>query len=110
MRVLRTAADSECFTQWRSHFSLSALRNVRSSTHTAKKMSAELRERKAAKDMAHRKLTIEAQLKGVRAALRSPRTPPQLRKGLRKREQDLSKIAGRSRSRKKRSVVSGLFK
>ena len=35
--------------------------------------------------MARRKLTLEEQLKGIRAAVRSKRTPPQLRKGLRER-------------------------
>jgi hypothetical protein len=35
--------------------------------------------------MARRKLSFEEQLKGVRAAARSKRTPPQLRDGLRKR-------------------------
>ena len=35
--------------------------------------------------MARRKLTLKEQLKGVRAAVRSKRTPPQLREGLRKR-------------------------
>jgi hypothetical protein len=35
--------------------------------------------------MARRKLTLEQQLKGVRAAIQSKKTPPQLREGLRKR-------------------------
>jgi hypothetical protein len=35
--------------------------------------------------MARRRLTFEDQLKGVRAALRSKRTPPQLKKGLQAR-------------------------
>ena len=39
--------------------------------------------------MARRKLTLEAQLKGVRAAIGSPRTPPQLREGLRRRAEVL---------------------
>jgi hypothetical protein len=61
--------------------------------------------------MAHRKLTAEQQLKGVRAALRSPRTPPQLKGGLRKREEALSKmVSGRSRSRRKRSFIEEFFK
>ncbi len=38
-----------------------------------------------AKAMARRKLSLKQQLKGVRAALRSKRTPPQFRKGLEKR-------------------------
>jgi hypothetical protein len=35
--------------------------------------------------MARHKLSLEQQLKGVRAAIRSKRTPPQLREGLRRR-------------------------
>ena len=41
--------------------------------------------------MPRRKLTFEQQLKGVRAAMRSPRTPPQLRKGLQRRAEELEK-------------------
>lgn len=63
--------------------------------------------------MAHRKLTIEDQLKGVRAALRSPRTPAQLKEGLRRREQELSSrlqsSAVRKRNKKTRSVRDILF-
>jgi hypothetical protein len=39
--------------------------------------------------MARRKLTITDQLKGIRAALASPKTPPQLKAGLRKRAECL---------------------
>ena len=42
--------------------------------------------------MARRKLTIGEQLKGVRAAIRSRRTPPQLRAGLRNRAKQLRAI------------------
>ena len=45
--------------------------------------------------MARRKLTLEDQLKGVKAALRSRRTPPQLRDGLRRRARHLEKTLGR---------------
>lgn len=41
--------------------------------------------------MARRKLTPKDQLKGVRAALRSPRTPPQLHEGLRRRAKELQR-------------------
>jgi hypothetical protein len=41
--------------------------------------------------MPRRKLTLEQQLKGVKAAMRSPRTPPQLRKGLQRRAEQLEK-------------------
>jgi len=41
--------------------------------------------------MAHRQLTLKQQLKGVIAALKSPTTPKQLRKGLEKRAKKLQK-------------------
>ena len=41
--------------------------------------------------MARRKLTLTEQLKGVRAALRSKRTPPQLRQGLTRRAEWLGR-------------------
>ncbi len=41
--------------------------------------------------MARRKLSLQEQLKGVNAAIRSRRTPPQLREGLRKRAAELEK-------------------
>jgi signal transduction histidine kinase len=58
--------------------------------------------------MARRKLTLEEQLKGVRAAVRSKRTPPQLRDGLRKRAKWLIEEIrqGRPRKRKKRPLSS----
>lgn len=63
--------------------------------------------------MAHHKLNPEQQLKGVQAALRSPRTPPQLKDGLRRREQVLLKAIERSgkSKRKKRnsSFLKGIF-
>jgi hypothetical protein len=47
--------------------------------------------------MARRILTLEEQLRGVRAALKSKRTPPQLREGLRKRKETLKKSLGRKK-------------
>jgi hypothetical protein len=41
--------------------------------------------------MARRKLSTEDQLKGVRAALKSRRTPPQLKPGLKRRAEELEK-------------------
>ena len=43
------------------------------------------------KSVAHRQLTLKQQLKGVTAALKSPRTPKQLKKGLEKRAKELRK-------------------
>jgi hypothetical protein len=50
--------------------------------------------------MARRKLSLEQQLKGVRAAIRSKRTPPQLREGLRRRAEWLSSKTGGSGKQK----------
>ena len=60
--------------------------------------------------MAHRKLTLEEQLKGVKAALKSRRTPPQLRQGLRKRADWLKKRiekANPGRKRKRTLLILG---
>jgi hypothetical protein len=45
--------------------------------------------------MARRKLTLSEQLRGIRAALRSKRTPPQLKAGLQKRKEFLQKTIAR---------------
>jgi hypothetical protein len=52
--------------------------------------------------MARRKLTTDQQLKGVQAALRSARTPPQLKDGLRRREKTLLGMVERSKKRENR--------
>lgn len=52
--------------------------------------------------MARRHLTLEEQLKGIRAAIRSKKTPPQLRGGLRKRAKWLRTEIRRSRPKKRR--------
>ncbi len=48
--------------------------------------------------MARHRLTKEEQKKGVEKALESPRTPSQLKKGLKKREQQLEGNSGRTSS------------
>ena len=53
--------------------------------------------------MARHELSLEEQLEGVRAALRSHHTPPQLREGLRRREAQLEEQL------RKRSVFSNFF-
>jgi len=47
------------------------------------------------------KLSLEDQLRGVRAALKSKRTPPQLKPGLTKRKEFLEKRLGKERQGKK---------
>ena len=61
------------------------------------------------KKMARRKLTLKDQLKGVKAAIRSSRTPPQLRDSLRRRVGELEKKLRASRPRKTRSRKSGVL-
>jgi signal transduction histidine kinase len=56
--------------------------------------------------MARRKLNLEEQLKGVRAAVRSKRTPPQLREGLRRRAKWLIDQIRQGRPRKKKRPFS----
>ncbi len=48
--------------------------------------------------MARHRLTEQEQEKGVERALESPRTPPQLKKGLKKRKQQLEARQGGSQS------------
>jgi hypothetical protein len=47
--------------------------------------------------MARKKLSLEDQLRGVKAALKSKRTPPQFRDGLRRRKEELQKKIGAPR-------------
>lgn len=52
--------------------------------------------------MAHRKLSLEAQLRGTTAAIASKKTPPQLLEGLRRRKAELErKIRDRQAKRAK---------
>ena len=41
--------------------------------------------------MARSKLSLECQLQGIRSALASARTPPQLQEGLRRRAEEIEK-------------------
>jgi hypothetical protein len=72
------------------------LRLIRSELNSSSALSAKSkRETQKEETMGRRTLTLKDQLRGVSAALRSVRTPPQLRPGLKKRkevlEQALSK-------------------
>jgi hypothetical protein len=53
--------------------------------------------------MGRRRLTLEDQLRGIRAALKSKRTPPQLKPGLTKRKDFLEKSLGKEKQGKKNS-------
>lgn len=50
--------------------------------------------------MARRRLTLEQQLAGVRAALQSNKTPKQLREGLRKRQAQLERLIAAEKERR----------
>jgi hypothetical protein len=53
--------------------------------------------------MARRTLTLEDQLRGIRAALKSTRTPPQLKPGLTKRKEFLEGRLEKPKKREKKS-------
>lgn len=53
--------------------------------------------------MGRRTLTFEDQLRGIRAALKSKRTPPQLKPGLTKRKEFLEGRLGKAKKRAKGS-------
>jgi hypothetical protein len=57
--------------------------------------------------MARRRLTLEAQLKGVRAALRSRRTPRQFLDGLRRQESKLERRIAAQAARAGRAREAG---
>lgn len=98
MPFLRSAVRAERFRNRRPHFSMPRLWNVRPSSDSVDFFQAtNPREKEGEKTMARRKLTLQEQLKGVQAALRSKRTPPQLREGLRRRADWLRKRVGKSR-------------
>lgn len=82
--------------------------------HASSKFSANSdRKEEKKKNMARRKLSVEEQLVGVKAALKSPRTPPQLRAGLKRRkealERTLGKASGETRKRQSRSFLENLM-
>jgi len=52
--------------------------------------------------MARRKLTLTDQLRGIRAALKSKRTPPQLKAGLQKRKEFLENSLGKTKKSEKK--------
>jgi hypothetical protein len=59
--------------------------------------------------MARRKLSIEEQLVGVTAALKSPRTPPQLKQGLKRRKEALEKTLGKTNGKTKKRPSRSFF-
>jgi hypothetical protein len=80
---------------------MSSVWSVRASVDAAQAVQAQAAgEKEEEKNMARRKLTLKEQLKGVRAALRSKRTPLQLREGLGKRAEWLSKMIQHRRGNK----------
>jgi hypothetical protein len=71
------------------------MRPIRSGDNAASFVSTAVSgEEEQEEKMARRKLSLKEQLKGIRAALKSKRTPPQLRDGLRRRAAWLAKRTG----------------
>lgn len=80
------------------------MRSLRTVNQSADAVSSKSpRIEKGEKKMARRKLSIEDQLKGVRAAVKSRRTPPQLREGLKRRAEELEKKLAAQRTLPERS-------
>lgn len=70
--------------------------------YTAARVSAKsTRKKEETEAMARRQLTLEQQLKGIKTAIRSKRTPPQLREGLRKRAKWLKEEIRRTQLKRK---------
>jgi len=110
MRLLRAASGIEYFNFGRSHLSLQAMWRFRPGSVPTRKVSASIdRETEEKKTMARRKLTLEQQLSGVKAAIRSKRTPPQLREGLRRRAKWLSTQIGKGQQRTHKKNASFLL-
>ncbi len=95
MPVLQAAFAPKRFWGGRPHLPVRSLRLVWAGAYPAPEVSATPSgEKEGKEDMARRKLTLEEQLRGVRAALRSKRTPPQLKEGLLRRAEALEKEIG----------------
>ena len=92
-----------------SHLSMPGLWPLWSVHEAASGISAKTkRSQETEEKMAHRKLTLKEQLKGVKAALRSRRTPPQLKEGLRRRKAVLEKELGKP-GRSKKTQTPGFL-
>jgi hypothetical protein len=102
MSLLWAEDSSLCRPLWSPNAPLPRLWIVWTSDQSPSPIPPEAaRAREEEEKMARRKLTLDAQLKGVRAAIRSRRTPPQLRDGLRKRARVLQTTLAMRRKRKK---------
>jgi hypothetical protein len=76
------------------------VRSVRAGDDSAKAIPTQATgTQKGEKTMARHKLTLQEQLRGVRAAIHSRRTPPQLKKGLERHRDKLEKKLARSKDR-----------
>jgi hypothetical protein len=67
------------------------------------------REKRGVKEMTRRTLSMKEQLTGVTAALKSPRTPSQLRPSLRKRKEALEKALAEQSSKIKTKRNPSVF-
>jgi hypothetical protein len=81
-----------------------------SKPHSPSAFSANLkRTQEEKKTMGRRTLSMKEQLVGVIAALKSPRTPPQLKPSLKKRKETLEKALGEQSGKTKKLRSTSIF-
>ena len=95
MSILRKSNSSKRLPVAGSAFPLSVLQSMGASANTPEKVQTTAAGvAKGKKSMARPVLTLKQQLKGVKAALKSPKTPRQFREGLTRRRRELEKKLG----------------
>jgi hypothetical protein len=93
-----------------SDLQVQALWTLRPDAYTPRTIQSDAAgNREETKNMARRKLTVAEQLKGIEKALASPRTPPQLKEGLRRRGNELRKVLERAHKDRRRPGLARLF-
>lgn len=96
VRILRGPAAYQRVSIWAPYLQMPAVRLVRPSGDPARTVPASATGIESeAQIMARSKLTTQQQLMGVRAALESRRTPPQLKPGLWRRAAELERMIER---------------
>jgi len=109
MQLLRANFRNERGSFWCANIPLPLLWTVWTGNYPAPQIQTQkTRDQEEEEPMARRKLTLEDQLRGVRGAIRSPKTPPQLKPGLRKRAATIEKRLGRRNKKKADSGLLGL--
>ena len=105
MRVLWVSLGPKCFIRRGPNLPVPALRIIWTGNHPAQTIQAKIaRKKEASKTMGRRQLTTKEMLKGVRKALSSSKTPPQLKAGLRKRAEWLKDQIAQRKTKSELSV------